>query len=112
MGALVLTTPTLTGALSPGAAVAASDTISRDKLGTRGVLLEILNGNAASDNMTISDASSTPSGAGAAATAPTVVNATNRVFKIVPQQADPVTGQVTITHSVTSSVTYKMYPLT
>jgi len=40
-----------------------------------------------------------------------VANGTSKVFKILPAQADPFTGQVTITHSVTSTVTYKMYPL-
>lgn len=110
MGALNLTVPSRAGVLSSGAAVSASDTISRDKLGTRGVLLEILNGNAAPDVMSISDASVTPSEAAAASNAPTVVNGTNRVFKILPSMADPITGLVTITHSVTATVTYKMYP--
>lgn len=111
MGALALTKPARGGTVSAGAAVASSDTISRDKLGTRGVLLEIINGNASSDVMSISDASRTPSGGGAAAIAPTVVNATSQIFQILPAQADPITGQVTITHSVISTVTYKMYPL-
>lgn len=111
MGALALTTPTRAGTTTAGAAVASSDTISRDKLGTRGVNLEIINGNASPDNMTISDASVNPlSDAPAAALAPTVANATSKIFKITPAMADPVTGLVTITHSVTATVTYKMYP--
>jgi hypothetical protein len=40
-----------------------------------------------------------------------VTNATSKIFFIHPQQADPSTGLVTITHSVTSTVTYKLYPL-
>lgn len=112
MGALALTTPTRAGVVSTsGAAVASSDTISRAVLGTRGVYLEIINGNASSDSMTISDASVTASGAAAAALAPSVTNATSKIFKITPSMADPTTGLVTITHSVTSTVTYKMYPL-
>jgi hypothetical protein len=111
MGALAATTPTRAGVASTGAAVAASDTISAAQLGTLGALLEILNGNAAPDAMTISDASSTPTGAAAAANAPSVANATSKIFKILPQQVDPVTGLVTITHSVTATVTYKLYPL-
>lgn len=111
MGALVPTTPTRTGTASPGAAVAASDTIARDVLGARGAILEILNGNAGTDNMTISDASTTPTGAAAAANAPSLATGTNKTFLIVPSQADPITGQVTITHSVTATVTYKLYPL-
>lgn len=111
MAALTPTTPSRAGVATPGAAVAASDTISRDLLGTRGAYLEILNGNAATDNMTISDASVTPSSAAAAALAPALPTATNRVFHIHPSQADPVTGNVTITHSVTATVAYKLYPL-
>lgn len=110
MGALALTIPTRAGTLSPGAAVASTDTIARNVLGTRGVNLEIINGNAAADNMTISDASVTPSEAAAAALAPTVANGTARVFKLLPSMADPVTGLITITHSVTATVTYKMTP--
>jgi hypothetical protein len=110
MGALVATTPTRAGVATPGAAVSASDTISSALLGSYGAYLEILNGNAGTDNMTISDASTTPSGAAAAALAPSLTTGTNRVFKITPQMADA-TGVVTITHSVTPTVTYKLYPL-
>lgn len=111
MGALALTRPAVTGVVTTGAAVAASDTISRAVLGTRGVLLEIINGNASPDAMTISDASGARSGAAAAANAPSVANGASKIFKVLPVQADPVTGLVTVTHSVTSTVTYKMYPL-
>jgi len=111
MGALAATTPTRAGTVSTGAPVAASDTIASNLLGALGALLEIINGNATPDAMTISDASATPTGAAAAANAPTVTNATSKIFKILPQQADPVTGLVTITHSVIATVTYKLYPL-
>lgn len=111
MGALALTLPTRAGTVTAGAAVASTDTIARNMLGSRGVLLEIINGNASPDAMTISDASTTPSAAAAAALAPSVTNATSKIFKIHPSMADPISGQVTITHSVTATVTYKMYPL-
>lgn len=111
MTALSATIPTRAGTASPGAPVAASDTISTALLGARGALLEILNGNAASDTMSISDASVTGTGAAAATLAPVLLTATNRVFKIRPEQADLITGLVTITHSVTATVTYKLYPL-
>jgi glyceraldehyde-3-phosphate dehydrogenase/erythrose-4-phosphate dehydrogenase len=111
MGALAATTPARTGTVTSGAAVAATDTISAAILGSRGAFLEIINGNASSDSMTISDASVTPSGASAASNAPSVTNATSKIFHILPQQADPTTGLVTITHSVTTTVTYKLYPL-
>lgn len=111
MAALSATTPTRTGATSTGASVAASDTIAASLLGTNGAYLEILNGNASSDTVAISDASTTNTGAPATAGGGSVTNATNKVFKIFPQQADPSTGLVTVTHTVTSSVTYKLYPL-
>lgn len=111
MAALTAITPTRAGATSAGAAVSASDTISAAQLGSLGAFLEILNGNASPDSMTISDASTTPTGAAAAANAPSVTNGTNKVFLISPRMADPVTGLVTITHSVTATVTYKLYPL-
>lgn len=111
MGALAATIPSRAGAVTSGAAVSASDTISTALLGSRGCFLEIINGNASPDSMTISDPTVTPSGAPAAASAPTVVNATSKIFKIMPQQADSVTGNVTVTHSVTATVTYKLYPL-
>lgn len=97
--------------MSAGAAVAASDTIAAALLGVRGAYLEILNGNASPDVMSISDASLTATGAAAAANAPTVTNATNKTFYIAPSQADPTTGLVTVTHSVTTTVTYKLFPL-
>lgn len=111
MGALLATTPTRAGVTVAGAAVAATDTIARSIMGPNGCHLEIINGNASPDNMTISDASSTLTGAAAAALAPSVTNATQKIFKIHPDQCDPATGLVTITHSVTATVTYKLYPV-
>lgn len=111
MAALSATTPDRDGTTTSGAAVAASDTISRTILGTRGAFLEITNGNASSDTVTISDDSTTNTGADAAAISVSVANATSKIFKVHPQQADASTGLVTVTHSVTSTVTYKLYPL-
>lgn len=111
MAALSAITPTRTGTVTTGSAVAASDTIAVALLGVNGAYLEIINGNASSDSMTISDATVTPTGAAAASNAPSVTNATSKIFLISPKQADPVTGLVTITHSVTTTVTYKLYPL-
>jgi len=111
MAALTATTPVRTGVATPGAAVSASDTIAASLLGSLGAFLEILNGGGSPDTMSISDASVTPTGAAAAANGPSVTNGTNKVFLIRPQQADPITGLVTITHSFITSVTYKLYPL-
>lgn len=112
MAALSLTVPSRVGTLSPPAAVAASDTISSTVLGAYGVYLDIINGNASPDSVTISDAGSTPGGTPvlAGSYAATVTNATAKSFFISPRQADPATGLVTITHSVTATVTYKMFP--
>lgn len=111
MAALTATTPARTGTAVSGAAVAASDTISATVLGVYGAYLEILNGNAGSDSMTISDSGSTPAGTAPGTYAASVTNGTNKVFFISPKQLDPSTGLVTVTHSVTSSVTYKLYPI-
>lgn len=110
MANLALTTPARTGTVIAGAAVAATDKITRAVLGTRGCNLEIINGNAASDTVTISDDSTTAEGAPAAAISKVVANATSQVFKILPKQANPTTGEVTVTHSVTATVTYKLTP--
>lgn len=111
MAALSLTTPARTGTVTTaGAAVAASDTIAASVLGSRGCYLQIINGNASPDAMTISDASVTPTGATATANAPSVTNATSKIFFISPKQVDGTTGLVTITHSVTTTVTYLLYP--
>ncbi len=113
MAALAATMPTRTGAATPGAPVAASDTISSTALGINGAYLEILNGNAAVDNVTISDAGSTQAGTPLAGGnySVSVANGTNKAFFVSPKQADPVSGNVTVTHSVTATVTYKLYPL-
>src|SRR5262245_61991590 len=110
MGALSATIPANTGTLTPGASVAASDTISTAVMGPRGAYLEILNGNASPDSMTISDAGSTPAGNSPGTIAGSVTNGTNKVFFIPRAAANPTTGLVTVTHSVTSTVTYKLYP--
>ena len=111
MGALVPTIPTRAGTADPGNGVAATDTIARAVSGPNGCLLEIINGNAATDNMTISDASLTTTGGAAAAIAPAIPTAQNRIFKIHNDQFDPVTQVVTITHSVQTTVSYKLYPI-
>lgn len=111
MAALAATTPTRAGTVSAGAAVAASDTIAASIVGSKGCLLEIINGNASPDSMTISDAGSSPAGTPVTSYAASVTNATAKVFFISPKQVDSSAQTVTITHSVTSTVTYKLYPL-
>lgn len=111
MGALAATIPSRAGTLSPGAAVSASDTISAALLSSKGVYLEIINAGAGADNITISDFSTTSTGAQAAALAPSVANGTSKSFLIKPDQGDPAnSGTVTITHSQPAGVTYKLTP--
>jgi hypothetical protein len=77
------------------------------------VFLEVINGNASSDTVTIQDFGTTGAGNSLASNQFTksVVNGTSQIFWIKPSQVNPATGLVTITHSVTATVTYKMYSL-
>lgn len=113
MAALTAISPANTGTASAGAAVAASDTVAQSLLGQRGAFLEILNGGGSVDNITISDHGTTP--AGNALTGNTisgsVTNGTNKIFYLRQDQVNPATGLITITHSFTTSVTYKLYPV-
>lgn len=110
MATLAATVPTRAGVLTPGAAVSASDVIPASALGNNGALLEILNGGGSPDSITISDSGSSPAGTPVTNYAASVTNATNKVFKLSPKQADA-NGNITITHSFITSVTYKLYPL-
>lgn len=111
MAALTAFTPTVAGVANAGAAVAASDTIDQSILGARGAYLEIINGNAASDTVTIKDFGTTRAGNSLASNQYTVsvTNGTSKVIWIKPEMVDPSTGLVTVTHSVTATVTYKLY---
>ena len=113
MSVLSAITPTRAGSASAGAAVASSDTIPSTVLGINGAYLEVINGNAAADTVTISDSGATPAGTPLAAGtySATVAAGASQVFYISPKQINPATGNVTVTHSVTATVTYKLYPL-
>lgn len=113
MAALTAITPVVAGVASAGAAVAASDTIDQSILGSRGAYLEIINGNASSDTVTIKDYGTTRAGNALASNQYTVSVAagTSKVIWIRPEMVDPSTGLVTVAHSVTATVTYKLYPV-
>lgn len=113
MAALAAITPVVAGVASAGAAVAASDTIDTSILGGRGAYLEIINGNASSDSMTITDYGSTPAGNALTSNtyAVTVTNGTSKIIFLKPSMVNPSTGLITVTHSVTTTVTYKLYPV-
>lgn len=113
MAALTAVTPTNTGASSAGATVSASDTVARSVMGPKGAYLEIINGNASVDNMTISDPGVTPAGnalVGGTISASVAAGA-SRIFHLRPEQVTSATGLITVTHSVTTTVTYKLYPV-
>lgn len=113
MALLTAVTPDLDGVVVTAAAVAASDTIAQASLGSKGAILKIINGNASSDTVTISDNGTTQAGNSLANSRASwsVTNGTSKAFYISPLAVDPSTGLVTITHSVTSTVTYELYSL-
>lgn len=111
MGALAATTPVRAGTTVAGAAISASDTVSAAILGTRGALLELTNGSGSTNNVTISDDSTSPTGADATDVATTIANGASKVFKLTPQMMNPTTRVITITNSQTATSTYKLYPL-
>ena len=112
MGALAAITPTNLGTVNAGAAVASTDTIAQSVMGPKGCYLEIINGGASPDVVTISDAGLTPAGNPLATgtITDTVTNGTSQIFYIGAQSVNPSTNLVTVTHSFTTSVTYKLYP--
>lgn len=111
MAALTSIQPVAGGVSSAGAAVSASDTISQAQLGTRGAYLEIVNGGGSSDTVTISDSGLTDAGNPATVTGVAVANGTSKIFYVSPAAVNLSTGVVTVTHSFTTSVTYKLYPI-
>ena len=111
MAALSAIVPTKVGATYALAAVAASDTIASSLLGTLGAHLIITNGGGSPDVVAISDSGLTPAGQAGASTGDTVTNGTSQVFFISPKQVDPVSGNVTVTHSFITTVTYALLPI-
>src|SRR5262245_30406484 len=113
MAALTAIVPVNAGTTSTGAAVSASDTIAQSVLGTVGAYLEIINAGGSTDNITISDAGATQAGnaLSGGTYAVSVANGSQKVFYLRQSQITPSTGLITITHSFTTSVTYKLYPV-
>lgn len=113
MAALTAISPANAGTASTGAAVAASDTVAQSILGSKGAFLEIINGGGSTDNITISDHGSTPAGNALTSNqiSASVANGASKVFYLRQEQVNPSTGLITITHSFTTSVTYKLYPV-
>lgn len=112
MAALVAITPTNLGTVNAGAAVASTDTIAQALLGPKGAYLEVINGGASPDIVTISDSGATAAGnaLSTGSVTDTVTNGTSQIFYISPTQVNPATQLITITHSFITTVTYKLYP--
>lgn len=112
MAALTAVTPTIAGVVVTGAAVSASDTVDGSILGNGGAYLKIINGNAAADTVTITDYGNTRAGNSLPSNtySKSVTNGTSQIFWLRPEMVNPATGLITITHSVTATVTYELYP--
>lgn len=111
MALLTATRPTAAGVTWSPAAVSSSDTIAIADLGTRGAYLVVINGGGSSDDVTVSDAGSTPAGNPANVTAVAVGAGASKAVLVSPRAADLGTGLVTVTHSATTSVTYVLLPV-
>jgi hypothetical protein len=113
VAALSAVTPTNSGTVTAGAAVASSDTIATSVMGSVGVYLLLTNGGGSPDTVTISDAGLTPSGNPLAtgSISDTLTNGTSQIYVVRVNQANPATNLVTVTHSFTTSVTYQMWPI-
>ena len=103
--------PVSTGTLITPAPVSGSDTVDTGALGTAGALLIVINGNASSDTVAITDSGVTPAGSAGTSTGGAVAASTMRGFYISPRAVNNSTGVVTVTHTVTSSVTCYLLPL-
>ena len=92
------------GTLMVPAAVSASDTI---QLTSGSIILEVINGGASPDTVTIVDPGSTPAGNPGTATGTAVAAGTRREWLLTTADANS-SGIVTVTHSFTTSVTYNL----
>jgi hypothetical protein len=89
-------------------AVAVSDTVDQSDIGSRGCLLQVINGSGGSINVTLADPGSTPVGNAGTAVAQAVPAGEDRWFKLTQHHVDPATGVATITYSSATSVTCKL----
>lgn len=102
------TTVTSTATAVTAVAVAASDTIAASDIGTRGCLLQVINGGGGSIDVTLTDPGTTPLGNAGTTAAQAVANGTDRWFWIGPHHVNASTLVATVTYSGTSSVTCKL----
>jgi len=109
MAALTLWNPTTGGTAVTPATASGSDTISQAQLGTSGVNL-IVQTTGTICTITISDASLTPGASNPATVTGVATVATGvKAFYISPAQCAP-GGNVTITATPITGLTYQVYP--
>lgn len=109
----LLTAVSVTGTATTvaAAAVSTSDTISASDIGTRGCLLNVINGAGAPINVTLVDPGTTAAGNTTTAPAQAVANATDRWFLISPALVNLATQLATVTFSSATTITYKLIRL-
>lgn len=110
MAALTTQSISRTGITPTYAAVAASDTFQPDA----NTFLHIKNGGGSVDNVTVTVAAGDPPGLVIADVTLAVTNAQERMIGPFPASffADPTTGQATVAHSFTTSVTVGVFKVT
>lgn len=108
MAALTSSALSLAGTLAAPAAVSASDTIAEGQFGTYGVILRVINGGGSPDNVSIADPNLTAQSNPGTVTPVAVTNATAKTFFIPRSAINASTGNATVTHSFTTSVTYEL----
>lgn len=108
MGALTSTSVTQAGVAPAPVAVAASDTIADTQFGSNGCHLRVINGGASPDNVSVADPGKTASSNPGTVTPVAVpAGATRKIY--IPRSAiDPNSGNATVTHSFTTTVTCEL----
>ena len=108
MGALVMSTPARTGGAVTVNTGTASDTITKEQLGSVGCVLVAVTAGTI-NTITVSDAGKSPAGNAAAPVGQATVATGVKAFYISPSQADS-GGLVTVTAAPATALTYHLYP--
>lgn len=107
MAALTSQAVTTAGITPSAVAVAASDTIAEAQFGPNGCILRVINGGGSPDNVSVADPGTTASGNPGTVTPVAVTNGTTKEI-LIPRSALNSSGQATVTHSFTTSVTCEL----
>lgn len=109
MAALVMTTPTASGAAITINTATASDTITQTQLGAQGCNLIVVTAGTI-NTITISDGGSTPASNPATVSGVATVATGQKVFYVSPSQVNLGTGLVTVTAAPNTALTYVLVP--